>query len=88
MDLSVESRFRKEGRASQILGMAHTLFMDYGFTHSWLWAERGTWMYEWYKRLGYETYGPHEKYEESDWMTKDLTIKPQECEGVTPTILT
>ena len=69
--LSVNEDERKKGLGTKLQEIREDIAKIIGATTTFLWVEKGSWMYEWYKRRGYEDYKDHEE-EDCIWMKKQL----------------
>jgi hypothetical protein len=69
-DFFVQKEFREEGVGLELIKYHHGASKYLGFKESFLGVEKGSWMENWYKRLGYEFY--EEKDENENWLVKKL----------------
>lgn len=67
--LRVDPKYRGMGIASELIKACEDATDR---TNSYLWVEEGSWMQEWYKRIGYQYYQQHER-PGFVWMRKVLT---------------
>ena len=67
--LSVEKKQRKKGIATELIQGHIQTAKELGL-QSTLWVNKETWMYNWYKRLGYVEYSSYEDIENAVWMKK------------------
>lgn len=70
--LSVEDWARSQGIGTHLQEMREKLGRELGYRFSCLWVKKDTWMYDWYKRRGYEDFKIHEEEENAVWMKKQL----------------
>ena len=82
--LSVHAEYRNNGQATRIMQLAERVAKENGFGSIVLKADEGSWMYEWYKRLGYVQFGDMED-DGLTWMKKSFAIVDTKCR-VTQTI--
>ena len=75
-NLSVEEKERNKGLGNKTIKKCEEIALSLNFSKVMLTVDTNTWMYEWYKRLGYDNL--YKYYQETDylqfkWMCKTLT---------------
>jgi N-acetylglutamate synthase-like GNAT family acetyltransferase len=70
--LSIDTDIRQQGIGTKLQIIRENIGLILGANTSCLWAKKDTWMYDWYKRRGYEDYKPYEDDERYMWMKKTL----------------
>jgi len=69
--IKVDIAFRRQGLGTILLQMLELFGKCLGASYSYLWVEKNTWIYEWYKRNGYSYFKDHEDVN-FIWMSKIL----------------
>lgn len=70
--LSVSEGMRKQGIATKLQELREKLAINSGAKFVYLWVDKTTWMYDWYKRRGYINYRNKSTKENTIWMKKSL----------------
>lgn len=70
--LSVEEKFRKTGIGTELQDIRENIGIKIGSLFANLCVERYSWMYEWYKRRGYEDNIADKNDPDYIWMKKQL----------------
>lgn len=69
--LSVDKSIREQGIGTELIEMVESIGIELNVKFSILAVEIGSWMYDWYVKLGYKNYSDH-KEAELIWMRKIL----------------
>jgi len=70
--LSVDENSRKQGVGTELQKIREEIGRKLGATTSCLWVKKDTWMYNWYKRRGYEDWKDNKNEDNAIWMKKTL----------------
>lgn len=70
--LSVDINSRRQGLGTELQIIRENLGIKMGAELACLFVQKNTWMYDWYKRRGYEYYIDYENENNTVWMKKIL----------------
>ena len=70
--LSVDVNARRQGLGTELQIIREKIGIEMGAESACLFVEKNMWMYEWYKRRGYEYYTDYEYEKNISWMKKML----------------
>jgi N-acetylglutamate synthase-like GNAT family acetyltransferase len=70
--LSVHPKHRGKGHGTHMQELREQIGRELGCKEAWLWVDKDKWMFEWYKRRGYEEMQAYEAIENHVWMRKLL----------------
>jgi len=70
--LSVCESQRKQGLGTKLQELRESIGVEMGANSAYLWVKKDSWMYNWYRRRGYEDCKDHEKEDGFIWMRKML----------------
>lgn len=71
-NLSVDADFRHRLLATDILENIERICFNIGAKFTYLWCCKDTWMYDWYKRIGYIEHSVHDESYNEVWMRKEI----------------
>jgi hypothetical protein len=71
-ELNVNEKSKKQGIGTELLTIAENVGLNLGADKSCIWVEKDSWMYKWYKKLGYSDFKVHDKEDNTIWMMKTL----------------
>ena len=78
-DLNTHHSCRKKGYATMLMQEVENIAHKRNVKRLYLWAERGSWMEKWYRRMEYETEEFREPPKKDTlWMVKFLSL-PDDC---------
>jgi len=70
--LSVDAESRRQSIGTELLAILEKTGRNLGAATVCLWVKKNTWVYNWYKQLGYEDMKDNEDEENTIWMKKLL----------------
>lgn len=70
--LSVNAEIQRQGIGTKLQKIREEIGRSLGAITACLWVQKNTWMYDWYKRRGYEDWINNENEENAIWMKKSL----------------
>ena len=75
--LSVNAKIRQQGMGTELQKLREEMGLHMGAKSSCLWVKKDTWMYNWYKRRGYEEWKDYDGEPNFIWMRKALPYSQQ-----------